>query len=130
MMRGRAAVQALARTAILVVGIYLGNVGLHAVQAPEEKPPSADSYQKVDVTDRDVQAAVKFALADQQRKDGGKPRLLSIISAERQFVSADNFRLCLSLDRSGRTEFARVVLSRNAKKRWSVTIWSWGACNR
>ena len=129
-MRGLAVGQALAGTAILLVGICVGNLSLHAAQAPTEKPPAADSYRKVDVTDLDVQAAVTFALADQQRKDRSKPKLLSVVSAERQFVSPCNFRLCLSLDRSGRTEFARVVVSRNAKKRWSMTIWAWGACGR
>jgi hypothetical protein len=117
-------------TAIVAVAICAGSLNLLAAQAPTEKPPGADSYRKVEVTDRDVQAAVKFALADQQRKDRSKPKLLSVISAERQYVPADNFRLCLSLDRSGRTEFARVDLSRTVKKRWSVTIWSWGACDR
>lgn len=115
-------------TAIAVVAISVGSLNLHAVQMAVEKSPPADSYRNVEATDRDVQAAVKFALADQQRREGSKPKLLSVISAEHQSVSADNFRLCLSMDRSGRTELARVVLSRNAKKRWSMTVWSWGAC--
>ena len=113
----------------IVVGMCMRPVDLPAVQATTEKP-ATDSYRKVEVTDRDVQAALKFAVADQQRKENSRPKLLSIISAEHQFVSSDNFRLCLYLDRGGRTEFAQVVVSRNAKKRWSMTIWSWGACRR
>ena len=116
--------------AVFLVAALIGEPGLRAAQAPAEPPPAADSYRGVDVTGRDVQAAVKFALSDRQKKDISKPKLLSIVSAERQFVSGDNFRLCLFLDRSGRTEFARVVVSRNAKKRWSVTIWTWGSCGR
>jgi hypothetical protein len=114
--------------AIAAIAICAIGLNLHAGQAGVDQSSAAGSYRKVEVTDGDVQAAVKFALADQQRKDKGRSTLLSVISAERQSVSADNFRLCLSMDRSGRTELARVVLSRNAKKRWSVTIWAWGAC--
>lgn len=92
--------------------------------------PTSDAYQTIAITDPDVQAAVKVAIADQQRKNGNLVKLLSIVSAERQPVSGRNVRLCLSMDRRGNTEFARVVLLRDAKKQWSVSIWSWGSCGR
>jgi hypothetical protein len=89
--------------------------------------PTTDAYKKVQISDPDVQTAVKFAIADQQKTEKAI-RLRTIISAERPAVSSSNLRLCLSMDRSGNAEFARVVLARNAKKQWFVTIWSWGSC--
>ena len=77
-----------------------------------------------------MQAAVKVALA--QRKDKNIDfKLDSIVSAERQHITGFNMRLCLSMsNRGGTTELARVVLSRNTNKKWSVATWSWGSCSR
>jgi Cystatin domain len=106
--------------------------GTAPAQVPAAAPatPSSNGYETVVTTDPDVQAAVKAAIADQRQKNRSDLKLISIVSAERQPVSGKNLRLCLSMDRTGSTQFARVVLSRNAKKTWSVTIWSWGSCGR
>jgi hypothetical protein len=45
-------------------------------------------------------------------------------------LAGENFRLCLSLDRRGRSDTARVVVHRNQKQRWSVALWAWGACGK
>ena len=89
-------------------------------QAPAA-PPAQEPYKTIKISEPDVQEAVKVALA----KTKG-----TLIAAERHSVSANNLRLCLSMDRSSTREFARVVLSRDVKKRWTVTIWSWGSCGR
>jgi len=89
----------------------------------------AETYKKVETSDPEVQLAVKAAIANQQKMDKAI-RLRSVVSAERPAVSSSNLRLCLSMDRSGHSEFARVVLSKNTKRQWSVTIWSWGSCGR
>lgn len=108
----------------ILIAFALTFAGAGAAQAQDV------TYEKIVTTDPDVQLAVKTAIADQRQKDRSVVKLLSIVSAERQAVSGRNLRLCLSMDRSGNTEMARVVLSRNAKKRWSVSIWSWGSCGR
>jgi hypothetical protein len=117
----------------LAVGAFIGAFPLATLlrsqAAPPTPSPAAQAYTKIDINEPDVQAAVKVALAN-QRKQSRAISLRSIVSAERQAVSANNLRLCLSMDRSGRTEFARVVLSRNTKKQWSVSIWAWGSCGR
>jgi hypothetical protein len=91
------------------------------------EPPAApvqEPYHAVSLTDPDVAAALKTALKTAQRK--GK-----LIAAERQAITGDNIRLCISMNRSSSYEFARVVLSRSeAKKRWEVMVWSWGSCGR
>jgi hypothetical protein len=118
------------RNSFLVLPVVL-SLGGTAREVPAGQAAKADEvreYRKVDLRDVDVQSALKFALADQKRRSGGDEKLFSVVSAERQFVTPDNYRLCLSMNRSGRTELARVVLSRDAKKRWTVTLWSWGSC--
>jgi hypothetical protein len=55
-------------------------------------------------------------------------KLLSVLAAERQASSGANIRLCLSIDRHGRADSARVVVHHSEKDLWSVTLWAWGAC--
>jgi hypothetical protein len=92
--------------------------------APTTPPPAEEPYYQISLKEPDVRAAVKAALSASQKK--GK-----LISAERHAISGDNIRLCISMNRSGSYEFARVDLSRNpAKKKWEVLVWSWGSCGR
>jgi len=88
----------------------------------------APKYSAIAVGDREVQTAVQFALADQRRKNRSAVKLLSVLAAERQPASGANLRLCLSIDRHGRTDSARVVVHHSNKDQWSVTLWAWGAC--
>jgi hypothetical protein len=91
-----------------------------------------NEYRAVAIDDRDVKTALNFALGDQKKKNRSDRALtlLSVLSAERQTSKGDNFRLCLSLDRRGRTDTARAVVHRNQKQQWSVALWAWGACGR
>jgi predicted phage-related endonuclease len=90
---------------------------------PQTAPPIADvSYKKIAITEPDVQEAVKVVFA--KRKG-------TLISAERHSISGDNLRLCVSMNRSTSYEFARIVLSRDTRKKgWNVEVWSWGSCGR
>jgi hypothetical protein len=98
----------------------LGAARLSTTEAPK--------YSAVAVGDREVQTAVQFALAEQRRKNRNAVKLLSVLAAERQAASGANLRLCLSIDRHGRTDSARVVVHHSEKDQWSVTLWAWGAC--
>jgi len=91
-----------------------------------------NAYRAVPTSDREVRTALNFALADQKRKNRSDSAitLLSVLSAEHQASKGDNFRLCLSLDRRGRTDTARAVVHRNQKRQWSVALWAWGACGK
>jgi len=89
---------------------------------------AAPKYVPVATSDREAQTAVQVALSDQRRKNRTAPKLLSVLAAERQATSGANLRLCLSLDRHGRADSARVVVHRSEKDQWSVTLWAWGAC--
>jgi len=94
--------------------------------APQTAPsPSVEEpYYQISLKEPDVRAAVKAALNGSHQK--GK-----LISAERNAISGNNIRLCISTNRSGSYEFARVDLAHNpAKKKWEVLVWSWGSCGR
>jgi hypothetical protein len=88
----------------------------------------APKYTAVATTDQEVKTAVQVALSDQRRKNRNAVKLLSVLAAERQPSSGANIRLCLSIDRHGRADSARVVVHRSQKDLWSVTLWAWGAC--
>src|SRR5262249_43065303 len=89
----------------------------------------APRYSPIPTTDPDAQKALQFALSDQRRKNRVAVNLLSVLSAERQAAAGTNVRLCLSINRQGRTDSARVVVHRTESDKWSVTLWAWGACN-
>lgn len=88
----------------------------------------APKYSTVATSDQEVKAAVQVALSDQRRKNRTAVKLLSVLAAERQASSGANMRLCLSIDRHGHADSARVVVHHSEKDSWSVTLWAWGAC--
>lgn len=100
--------------------------------SPRPAPLRPNAYRAVSVDDREVRTALNFAIGDQKKKNRstGGLTLLRVLSAERQVSKGDNFRLCLSLDRRGRTDTARTVVHRNQKHQWSVALWAWGACGK
>lgn len=100
--------------------------------SPRPVTPPPNAYRAVATDDPDVGTALSFALGDQKKKNRSSSALtlLSVLSAERQVATGDNFRLCLSLDRRGRTDTARTVVHRNPKQQWSVALWAWGACGK
>jgi hypothetical protein len=100
--------------------------------SPRPVPVPSNAYRAVAIDDREVRTALNFALGDQKKKNRSDSALtlLGVLSAERQVSKGDNFRLCLSLDRRGRTDTARTVVHRNPKQQWSVALWAWGACGK
>jgi hypothetical protein len=100
--------------------------------SPRPASVRANSYRPVSIDDREVRTALTFALADQQRKNrsGNSVTLLRVLTAERQASNSDNFRVCLSLDRRGRTDTARAILHRNQNRHWTFALWAWGACGK
>jgi hypothetical protein len=126
------------RTGRWVVGglVFLAAATVLFEAAGQSSPrPTAvrpNAYRAVATDDREVKTALNFALGDQRKKNRSDSAvtLLSVLSAERQISQGDNFRLCLSLDRRGRTDTARTVVHRSQKQKWSVALWAWGACGK
>ena len=126
------------RTGRWIVGgaafVAAATVLFEAAGQSAPRPPAVrpNAYRSVATDDREVRTALNFALGDQRKKNRSDNALtlLSVLSAERQASKGDNFRLCLSLDRRGRTDTARTVVHRNQKQQWSVALWAWGACGK
>ena len=95
---------------------------------PDPAPQQVVPYKAVEPTNVDVQSALKFAVGEQKKLTQQPVSLVGIVTAEKAAVAADNYRVCLFADRNGVTERAQVVVSRDAKKKWSVDTWSWGSC--
>ncbi len=90
----------------------------------------AQAYQPVSIEDSGVKSALQVALSDQKSNNRAAVKLLSVLASERQVSTGENYRLCLSLDRRGHTDTARVVVRHSLKNKWSVTLWAWGACGK
>ena len=107
-------------------------IGLCLVTSVSAQPSGSHSqeFMRLDTSSSEVKSAVQAAMTSERAKRERSLQLVSVISAERPAVSELNVRLCLSLDRDGRKEFARIVMSKNVKKQWSVDVWSWGSCGR
>ena len=101
-----------------------------AGQTPARSAPGVRGYQPIAAAHADVQRALQVALNDQKSKNRSAVKVLTILTAERQVSAGENFRLCLSLDRLGHPDTARVVVHRNPKDLWSVSLWAWGACGK
>jgi hypothetical protein len=88
----------------------------------------APRYSPIAPNDPLALQAVQAAMTDQRRRNGTMGKLLAISAAEHQTAAGENVRLCLSIDRHGRADSARVVVHRSDAVRWSVTLWAWGGC--
>ena len=117
---------------VVFVGVATILLEVAGQSSPRPAPVRANAYHPVALDDRDVRTALSFALADQRKANRSERAitLLDLLTAERQASKGDNFRLCLSLVRRGRTVTARTVVHRSQKRQWSVALWAWGACGK
>lgn len=115
-----------------VVFLAAATMLFEAAGQPSPRPvvPVLNAYRPAAIDDPGVKTALNFALSDQKRRNRSAPKVLSVLSAERQTARGENLRLCLSIDRRGRPDTARVVVHRNQKDRLSVALWAWGACGK
>jgi hypothetical protein len=100
--------------------------------SPLPVPVRRNAYRAIEIDSRDVRIALNFAVADQQKKNRSASTVtfIRLLTAEHQVSNGDNFRLCLSLDRRGRSDTARAVVHRSPKRQWTVALWAWGACGK
>ena len=113
--------------------VFVATVGILFEAAGQTSPrpaPVVRGYEPIATAHADVQRALQIALNDQKSKNRAAVKLLTVLTAGRQVLAGENFRLCLSLDRLGRADTARVVVHRDPKDRWSVSLWAWGACGK
>lgn len=86
--------------------------------------PRVGGYSAVGVDDLDVVAAANFAISEES-KSGESLRLIAISSAQAQVVAGRNFRVVLSIDKSGVTKMAEAVVYLDLAQNLSLTSWTW-----
>ena len=83
-----------------------------------------DAYGDAEVTNADVVAAAKFAIATTKKKDPTL-KLVSIEKAQQQVVAGMNYALCLKVhgrgDKAGQNHLVHTVVYLNIRNKMSLT---------
>ena len=93
--------------------------------AAQTNEPITGGFGTVEVTDKDVQAAARYAVKKQTDRQRTTIRLISIDKAERQVVAGLNYRLCLTVEyrvkgkKTRRT--AEALVYKNLKQKLSLS---------
>ena len=87
-------------------------------------------YQEAPKDDPPVVAAAKFAVSDQQTKQGGTVELVSIKRAETELVSGINYRLCLKVKVGGKSQTVTTIVNKTLDDRHTLTSWETGGCKK
>ena len=87
-------------------------------------------YQKAPKDDPPVVAAAKFAVSDQQTKQGGTVELVSIKRAETELVSGINYRLCLRVKVGGKSQTVTTIVNKTLDDRHTLNSWEAGGCKK
>lgn len=87
-------------------------------------------YQEAPKNDPATVAAAKFAVAEQQKKQGGSITPVSIKRAETQLVAGVNYRLCLKVKVDGKTQTVTAVVNKTLDDKYSLTSWEPGGCKK
>ena len=87
-------------------------------------------YQEAPKADPATVAAANFAVTEQQQKQGGTITLVSIKRAETQLVEGVNYRLCLKVKASDKTQTVTAVVNKALNDKYSLTSWEPGGCKK
>ncbi|MEY2493216.1 MAG: hypothetical protein QOH24_2167 [Verrucomicrobiota bacterium] len=74
---------------------------------------------------KEVKAAADFAIDEQARREAVPLKLVSIARAEKQIVAGTNYRLFLTVERSGSTRQTKVVVFQDLGSHYSLKSWEW-----
>jgi hypothetical protein len=90
----------------------------------------AGGYVDADATNADVVAAANFALKKRGKAQKAVVSLVSISRARMQVVAGTNYEVCVEIDvkrkadKKADRQFARAVVYRNLKNKFSLTSWT------
>jgi len=74
---------------------------------------------------KEVKAAADFAVGEQAGREAVPLKLVSIVRAEKQIVAGTNYRVLLTVERSGSARQAKVVVFQDLRSRYSLKSWEW-----
>lgn len=113
-------------TVMIFLALYLA-FGIAPGLAAQQQ---TGGYQEAPKDDPAVVSAAKFAVTDQQTKQGGTVELVSIKRAETELVSGVNYRLCLKVKVSGKTQTVTAIVNKALDDRQTLTSWEAGGCKK
>ena len=111
---------------MIFLALYLAISGAPASMAQQQ----TGGYQEAPKDDPAVVSAAKFAVSDQQTKQGGTVELVSIKRAETELVSGINYRLCLKVKVGGKTQTVTTIVNKTLDDRHTLTSWEAGGCKK
>jgi hypothetical protein len=113
--------------AMIFLALYL-TFGIAPELAAQQ--PMVGGYQEAPKADPAVVSAAKFAVGNQQEKQGGSISLVSIKRAETQLVAGVNYRLCLKVKVNGKSQTVTTVVYKALNDQQSLTSWEAGGCKK
>ena len=113
---------------MIFLALYLTLGGMLVAQQPQPSPEG--SYQEAPKDDPAVVSAAKFAVGEQQQKEGGTISLVSIKRADTKFDSGLNYRLCLKVKANDKTHTVTTVVNKSLTDKYSLTSWETGGCKK
>ena len=97
-------------------------------QQQQQQQPITGGYGAVDVADKDVQAAARYAVKKQTLRQRTTVKLISVNRADRQVVAGLNYRLCLTIEYRVKGKKARrtaeAIVYQNLKQKFSLSSFS------
>ena len=110
--------------AILALLILFGCANLAVAQI------RVGGYKEISRDDAEVEAAAKFAIEAEGKKQDASYTLVSIEHAESQVVAGINYRLCLKVSESADNDPKEVqtVVYKNLRREYSLTSWEEKEC--
>jgi hypothetical protein len=112
----------LIRSVILILSICLWTFAIADDEHPRQTLPGG--YGPAEVG-KDVKAAAEFAVHEEAKREAIPLTLASIAKAEKQIVAGINYRLLLTVERSGSPRKAKVIVFRDLNAHYSLTSWEW-----
>jgi hypothetical protein len=111
---------------MIFLALYLAIGGALASTAQQQ----TGGYQEAPKDDPAVVSAAKFAVSDQQTKQGGTVSLVSIKRAETELISGVNYRLCLKVKVNGKSQTVTATVNKTLDDRQTLTSWEAGGCKK
>ena len=109
-------------SAILILGVCLWTFAMADNDTSAKSLPGGYATAEVG---KDVKAAAEFAVHEQAKREAIPLKLATIAKAEKQIVAGINYRLLLTIERTGSPREAKVVVFRDLNSHYSLTSWEW-----
>jgi hypothetical protein len=85
--------------------------------------PKVGAYNATKIDKAEVKAAAKFAVKEESKREKTPIALKAIVAAHEQVVAGMNYRVTLSVNKSGRLQNAEAVIFRGLDSHYELKSW-------